>query len=155
MGPAKISAHRNMRMRYLLAHPEHMKGQREIMRALTARRGYGVEFVEQAQLSRMALFTCGLFAVALAIVIGYGACTGDWLGGFTIGGEPHSCNRTYHIAHLRLFLLARCARSVLRAMLRAADRVLAGGCVVTDARVVRRTGGSATGSLGPPRLVRN
>ena len=31
VGPAKISAHRNMRMRYLLAHPAHMHGQREII----------------------------------------------------------------------------------------------------------------------------
>ncbi|KAM5544822.1 hypothetical protein V8D89_001720 [Ganoderma adspersum] len=85
VGPAKISAHRNMRMRYLLAHPAHMHGQREIMRALTARRGFGVEFVEQARLARMALFTCGLFFSALAVVIGYGARTGDWIGAFSIG----------------------------------------------------------------------
>ncbi|PIL28136.1 hypothetical protein GSI_09787 [Ganoderma sinense ZZ0214-1] len=85
VGPAKISAHRNMRMRYLLAHPAHMRGQREIIRALTARRGYGVEFVEQARLGRMALFTCGLFFVLLVIAVGYGACTGDWIGGFSIG----------------------------------------------------------------------
>ncbi|KAI1792138.1 hypothetical protein LXA43DRAFT_362118 [Ganoderma leucocontextum] len=85
VGPAKISAHRNMRMRYLLAHPEHMKGQCEIMRALTARRDYGVEFVERPQTGRMTLFTCGFVVVALAIAIVYGVRTGDWPGAFGIG----------------------------------------------------------------------
>ena len=76
-----------MRMRYLLAHPEHMKGQREIMRALTERRDYGVEFVERAEMGRMLWLSSGLAGFPLGIAIAYGAVTGDWPGAFGIAGE--------------------------------------------------------------------
>ncbi|TBU42785.1 hypothetical protein BD309DRAFT_865574 [Dichomitus squalens] len=88
VGPAKISPHRNMRMRYLLAHPEHVKGQHEIMRALTERRDYGVEFVERAEMGRMVLLASALAAFPLGIAIVYGISNGDWPGAFGIAGEP-------------------------------------------------------------------
>ena len=143
-------------MRYLLAHPEHMKGQREIMRALTTRRGYGIEFVEQARLFRMVLFTGGLFFTALAIAIVYGARTGDWMGGFTIGCEWQPLS-LYRSGGTSLTCFDRdggwSRRSLLRAELCAPGRAAAGGCVVPDARLLRRSGGATTVSLGPPRLV--
>lgn len=74
-------------MRYLLSHPEHMKGQREIMRALTERRDYGVEFVERAEMGRMLLLATGLAGFPLGIAIAYGGVTGDWPGAFGIAGE--------------------------------------------------------------------
>lgn len=88
MGLAKVTAHRNMRMRFLLKHPQRMKGHREFMRALTEREGYGIEFVERLVVERI----CGpiIFAavVALVVTIVYGQFTGDWPGGCSIGCTP-------------------------------------------------------------------
>ena len=84
VGTAKYTAHRNMRMRYLLDHPEHMKGQRELMRALTERPDYGVEFVERLVVIRVCIPAFGSAVIALLIAIVYGAVKGDWPGGFGI-----------------------------------------------------------------------
>lgn len=74
-------------MRYLLRHPEHMQGQRELMRALTERPEFGIEFVERVDRNRVwivvSLFALFGFLVALM----WGIKMGDWVGGFSIGCE--------------------------------------------------------------------
>lgn len=87
LGPARISAQRNMRMRYLLVHPEYMKGKREFMRVLTARTHVGVEFVERWQASRMVVAILLPVIVSLVTGVVYSGLTKDVSSGFTVAGE--------------------------------------------------------------------
>ncbi|KAI0750201.1 hypothetical protein C8Q80DRAFT_1269947 [Daedaleopsis nitida] len=84
VGPARYSAHRNMRMRHLLEHPECVAGQRQLMHALTEQVGFGVEFVERVVFSRVLILSVGLCGSAFAIAVIYGLATGDWPSAFGI-----------------------------------------------------------------------
>ncbi|KAI0951533.1 hypothetical protein AcW1_008555 [Taiwanofungus camphoratus] len=86
VGPAAVSPSKNMRLRWFLHHPEHMRARHEFMQVLTARTDLGVEFVERWQLSRIAIAI--LVPVLFSVVIGvvYSATTHDPSTAFTIAG---------------------------------------------------------------------
>lgn len=81
MSPAK-----NLRLRYILAHPQCMKTRHEFMEVLTARTDVGVEFTERFQLRRIAIAV--ILPVLASIIVGvlYSTFTGDVSSGFTISG---------------------------------------------------------------------
>ncbi|OSC96950.1 hypothetical protein PYCCODRAFT_1448251 [Trametes coccinea BRFM310] len=84
VGPGRTTAHRNMRMRYLLQHPDHMRGKREFMRVLTESPEYGVEFVERWDMVRVCTVVIGSALLSLSIAVGYGCLAKDWSTGFQI-----------------------------------------------------------------------
>ncbi|KAI0373632.1 hypothetical protein BV20DRAFT_937416 [Pilatotrama ljubarskyi] len=84
IGPGRTTVHRNLRLRYLLDHPEYMRGQRDLMCALTKSPEYGVEFVERWNMLRVCLVVVGSALVSLSIALFYGWLTNDWASGFTI-----------------------------------------------------------------------
>ncbi|EJF59127.1 hypothetical protein DICSQDRAFT_65679, partial [Dichomitus squalens LYAD-421 SS1] len=87
MGTEKHTPPRNACMRYLLKHPEHQAGNREIVRALTEQSDRGVEFVERPQFGRILWATIALAFFPLFVAVVYSCLRGDWAGGFTIGCE--------------------------------------------------------------------
>lgn len=87
VGPGRTTLHRNQRLRYLLAHPEHVRGEHAFMRALTESPEHGVEFVERWNLLVVSAVVLGLALVSLSIALAYGWFTGDWPNGFTIACE--------------------------------------------------------------------
>ncbi|KAH9948588.1 hypothetical protein B0H21DRAFT_689810 [Amylocystis lapponica] len=86
VGPARVSAHRNLRLRWFLHNPDSVKGSREFMQVLTHQMDLGIEFVERWEASRIAIAI--LLPVFLSLVAGvvYSACTRDASSGFTIAG---------------------------------------------------------------------
>lgn len=86
VGSARVSAHHNLRLRWLLRHPETRRDNREFMHVLTARSDLGIEFVERWQASRLVIVI--LFPVLLSIVAGvlYSILTKDVSSAFTIAG---------------------------------------------------------------------
>ncbi|KAI0648653.1 hypothetical protein C8Q79DRAFT_904557 [Trametes meyenii] len=84
VGPGRTTAHRNLRMRYLLAHPNHMRGKREFVRALTESAEFGIEFVERWRMRHVVTVVIGSALLSLAIALTYATRTSDWATGFTI-----------------------------------------------------------------------
>ncbi|KAI0353652.1 hypothetical protein OH77DRAFT_1406547 [Trametes cingulata] len=84
VGPGRTTPHRNLRLRYLLDHPEHMRGEHDFMYALTKSPEYGVEFVERWNMVRVCLVVIGSALVSLSIALIFGWLTRDWASGFTI-----------------------------------------------------------------------
>ncbi|KAI9067733.1 hypothetical protein FKP32DRAFT_1588345 [Trametes sanguinea] len=84
VGPGRTTAHRNMRMRYLLEHPDHMRGKYEFMRVLTESAEYGVEFVERWDMARVCTVVIGSALLSLSIAVVYGCLAKDWSTGFQI-----------------------------------------------------------------------
>lgn len=101
LGPAGVSPAKNLRLRYILAHPHCMKARHEFMEVLTARTDVGIEFTERFQLRRIAIAV--IIPVVGSIIVGvvYSVFTGDVSSGFTISGM---------IAHpfVSLRILTRC-----------------------------------------------
>ncbi len=90
VGPGRTTPHRNKRLRYLLAHPEHVRGEHAFMRVLTESPAHGVEFVERWNLWAVSAVVLGLALVSLSIALAYGWFTSDWPNGFTIACESRS-----------------------------------------------------------------
>ncbi|OBZ72153.1 hypothetical protein A0H81_07390 [Grifola frondosa] len=86
IGPARVSAHRNLRVRHFLNKPETLKGRREFMQVLTERPDFGLEFVERWQAFRLAVAI--LLPIFLSLVTGvvYSGLTQDVSSAFTIAG---------------------------------------------------------------------
>ncbi|KAI0706507.1 hypothetical protein C8Q76DRAFT_749775 [Earliella scabrosa] len=69
-GALRIHARRNIRIRYLLQDPKQMRDRHDFMLALTADPELGIEFVEDWQLSRIALaIVVPVFASAVLAVL--------------------------------------------------------------------------------------
>ena len=98
IGPGHITAHRALRIRFLLKHPEHVRGRRDLMHALTGHADEGVEFVEQWQVWRAASLVLLLAFLSMVIAIATSIKLNDWSTGFSIGSKlqltssfnPHS-----------------------------------------------------------------
>ncbi|KAI0656416.1 hypothetical protein C8Q70DRAFT_1056650 [Cubamyces menziesii] len=89
VGPGRTTPHRNQRLRYLLDHPEHMRGKHDFMRALTGTGGntsaeYGIEFVERWNMARVCVVVVGSALVSFSVALTYGSLTADWTTGFNI-----------------------------------------------------------------------
>ncbi|KAI0636316.1 hypothetical protein C8Q77DRAFT_1052946 [Trametes polyzona] len=84
VGPGRTTPHRNLRLRYLLKHPEHVRGAHEFVRALTESAECGVEFVERWNMLRVSVVVIGSAAASLTIAVMYGWLSRDWADGFTI-----------------------------------------------------------------------
>ncbi|KAI9001492.1 hypothetical protein BD414DRAFT_474817 [Trametes punicea] len=84
IGPGRTTHHRNMRMRYLLDHPHHMRGKHDFMRVLTESSDYGIEFVERWNMTRVCVLVVGSALLSLSIALMYGVFTKDWSAGFQI-----------------------------------------------------------------------
>ncbi|KAH9902364.1 hypothetical protein C8Q73DRAFT_633654 [Cubamyces lactineus] len=89
VGPGRTTPHRNQRLRYLLDHPEHMRGKRDFMLALTGASGtasteYGIEFVERWNMARVCVVVIGSALLSFSIALTYGSLTSDWATGFNI-----------------------------------------------------------------------
>jgi len=86
LGPATVSPYKNMRLRWFLHHPEHMRGRHEFMQVLTARTDRGIEFVERWQVFRIAIAI--LLPVLCSLVVGvvYSCLARDPSTAFTIAG---------------------------------------------------------------------
>ncbi|TFK82192.1 hypothetical protein K466DRAFT_556912 [Polyporus arcularius HHB13444] len=86
IGSRRITAHRTLRVQFLLKHPERMRGKRDLMRALTRRPDVGIEFVEQWQVWRVAALVFMLAFSSMLIAIVTSIRLNDWSTGFAIGG---------------------------------------------------------------------
>ncbi|RPD54805.1 hypothetical protein L226DRAFT_547971 [Lentinus tigrinus ALCF2SS1-7] len=86
IGPGRISAHRSLRIRFLLKHPERVRGRRDLMHALTRHSDVGIEFVEQWQVWRVAFLVLMLALLSMAIAIVSSILLHDFSTGFSIGG---------------------------------------------------------------------
>ena len=88
IGPAALTPHRNMRMRYLLKNPEHLRGKRQFMHALTEHPEHGVEVIERIELWRVNAYACvmSMLMFVVAILV-YVAGLQDWIGACTVAGE--------------------------------------------------------------------
>ncbi|TFY62190.1 hypothetical protein EVJ58_g4023 [Rhodofomes roseus] len=84
IGPSRVSARQHMRLRFLLDHPEKLRGSRDFMKMLDAP-GVGIEFVERWQAKRLAFAVIGLVLLSLAASLIYACVTGDVSTAFTIG----------------------------------------------------------------------
>ncbi|KAI0648654.1 hypothetical protein C8Q79DRAFT_1007238 [Trametes meyenii] len=85
LGTSWMSPHKNMRMCYLLGHPEHQKKKYEIISALTKRSDVGVEFVERWKTRRL-LSAAGVCAfISCAVMVGLGVKTKDWATASQVG----------------------------------------------------------------------
>lgn len=74
-----------MRMCYLLQNPAYLRGERQVMAALTQRIDLGVEFVERWKTRRL-LGVAGLCAIlAYLTMVVWGVQTGDWATASQIG----------------------------------------------------------------------
>ena len=94
VGPGRTTPHRNQRLRYLLDHPEHMRGKHDFMRALTGTGGntsaeYGIEFVERWNMARVCVVVVGSALVSFSVALTYGSLTADWTTGFNIACKFH------------------------------------------------------------------
>lgn len=107
-GPARLSTHRDLRLRWFLNHPDKLHGKYDFIQVLTARDDLGIEFVERWQASRLAVAI--LFPVVLSIVAGvlYSILTKDVSSAFTIAGKyPCTSRRNrplivtlYHLGYM-------------------------------------------------------
>ncbi|KAI0763349.1 hypothetical protein BD413DRAFT_484324 [Trametes elegans] len=83
--PGRMTAHRKLRMRYLLDYPAHMRGQHEFVHALTTcGAAYGVEFVEGWRNAHVVAIVLASTSGTIAFALAYGVAMADWPGGFTI-----------------------------------------------------------------------
>lgn len=84
VGPTKVTAHRNMRLRWYLEHPEKLKDKDEFVRIVTQHPGLGIEFVERWQPSRITIVIATLVTLSLVVALAYSEVTGDIVTGFTV-----------------------------------------------------------------------
>ncbi|KAI0328287.1 hypothetical protein GY45DRAFT_1255293 [Cubamyces sp. BRFM 1775] len=89
VGPGRTTPHRNQRLRYVLDHPEHMRGKHDFVRALIGSGGtvsaeYGIEFVERWNMARVCVVVIGSAHLSFSIALVFGSLTGDWATGFNI-----------------------------------------------------------------------
>ncbi|KAI0730092.1 hypothetical protein C8Q72DRAFT_883688 [Fomitopsis betulina] len=85
IGPARVSTRQHMRLRFLLDHPEVLKGRTDFIRALSESPGVGIEFVERWQARRLALAVLIPVALSLIASLVYAGVTKDVSTAFTIG----------------------------------------------------------------------
>ncbi|TFY62183.1 hypothetical protein EVJ58_g4024 [Rhodofomes roseus] len=85
IGPTKVSARQHMRLRFLLDHPEQLRGRRDFITALLERPGVGIEFVERWQAKRLTVAVVGLVFISLIASLLYAWITKDVSTAFTIG----------------------------------------------------------------------
>ncbi|KAI0941739.1 hypothetical protein AcW1_003544 [Taiwanofungus camphoratus] len=75
-----------MRFRWCLDHPEFLSGKRDFVLALTQDPRYGIEFVEQWEVSWMIIAVVLLRIISLVTGILYSILAHDVSGGFVIAG---------------------------------------------------------------------
>lgn len=80
-----------MRLRFLLDHPEALKGRNDFVRTLLESPGVGIEFVERWQAKRLALAVLIPVALSLIASLVYAGVTNDVSTAFTIGCECPGC----------------------------------------------------------------
>jgi hypothetical protein len=80
---------KGLRIHYYVRHPHLLRGQWHFKNTLTASPGRGIQFIEQWQVSRIAVVV--LTAVASTVVTGvvYAHCKHDVSGAFAIAGSSH------------------------------------------------------------------
>ena len=78
-----------MRLRYLLDHPEALKGSHDFVRTLLERPGVGIEFVERWQARRLAFAVLVPVFLSLITSLVYASVTRDVSTAFTVGCESH------------------------------------------------------------------
>lgn len=96
IGPARVSTRQHMRLRFLLDHPEVLKGRTDFIRALSESPGVGIEFVERWQARRLALAVLIPVALSLIASLVYAGVTKDVSTAFTIGCELPLCLSRLH-----------------------------------------------------------
>ncbi|KAI0373630.1 hypothetical protein BV20DRAFT_937525 [Pilatotrama ljubarskyi] len=95
IGSSWLSPPKNMRICYLLRNASHLRGQRQIVTALTRRLDVGVEFVERWKTTRL-LAVCA--ASSYAVMAVWAARTGDWATGSQMG--------QFHLSLFQLLFIA-------------------------------------------------